>query len=66
MLSLSVAQNENEDTTMLSLSVAQNENEDTTMLSHSVAYNSPIKQAQGVQFGPDYFSIPSVQFRGFR
>ena len=28
MLSLSVAQNENEDTTMLSLSVAQNENED--------------------------------------
>ena len=27
MLSLSVAQNENEDTTMLSLSVAQNENE---------------------------------------
>ena len=28
MLSLSVAQNENEDTTMLSLSVVQNENED--------------------------------------
>ena len=28
MLFLSVAQNENEDTTMLSLSVAQNENED--------------------------------------
>ena len=28
MLSLSVAQNENEDTTMLSLSVAQHENED--------------------------------------
>ena len=28
MLSLSVAQTENEDTTMLSLSVAQNENED--------------------------------------
>ena len=28
MLSLSVAYNKNEDTTMLSLSVAQNENED--------------------------------------
>ena len=28
MLSLSVAQNENEDTTMISLSVVQNENED--------------------------------------
>ena len=39
MLSLSVAQNENEDTTMLSLSVAQNENEDTTKFSLSVAQN---------------------------
>ena len=39
MLSLSVAQNETESTTMLSLGVAQNENEDTTMLSLSVAQN---------------------------
>ena len=38
----------------------------TTTTTTTICFNFPIKQARSVRFGLDYFSRPSVQFRGFR